>query len=130
MVNVAGLDDDRLKINIKQISVFENTKKRNGLFQPRVHGNLLSAYLVFNNHGPVTFDRTSDYPFSHKTGGLYSSKISRLDYLKLSALSIYYFFKALFFRRGFSDVVFPFLMGIGAVCLLLYKAYQTMGQAL
>lgn len=105
---------DKHKNQIINGSVFTKRVDDNGFFPPRISG-LLPSTLVFYNAGALPVNRTNDYPFNCDFENITQGSISKSDSWRLLFTQIVCFFEAIIFRRGFTDVVFPFLIG-GVAC--------------
>jgi len=104
-------------------SVFDVDEMGEGYFPPRYNIHIFSPSLVYKDHAPVDHSRQNYYPFYSHTKDIRNIKISNYDNLSLMIIQAACFIRAIFFKRGFSDVIFPILMGVSAAILLIPRVY-------
>lgn len=110
--------------NISQFtrhSIFNNHPHNQGTFPPRIHRNILPVGLTFFQTGQQRYSKQNDYPFESNSDGAKTGVISIGDSWRLFGIEIISVFKAMIFKSGFTDVVFPLAIGSTATIVLTYK---------
>lgn len=112
------------KTDFIERSIFSQTKFGDtGYFPPQLCGehSFYPSHLAYVIHVPFELDRRSDFPFKCDSKNIYIGEIPRLDSFKIMLLLVYCLHKAILFRRSFTDVVFPFMIGYIATIVLTHK---------
>lgn len=107
--------------NFKNNSIFSNEVGASGFWPPRVYGDFFPVGLVFVPESHSTCNKQNDYPFDQSSDAAKIDDVSRIDSWKLLTLEIFCILKAIFFRSGFTDVIFPFALGYVSTVILTYK---------